>query len=508
MTPDMTNRRPKTYNRKFNSESESRRAVGNYYDPNDCKIKTCRFNVGKGEEGTKRLELIRYLYENGGKALGGFWISGLKELAEKIAAGEPPTHWRKSDDPLEYARKVILSQEIMPGLKIAMPDMELMIQSTAANKEFVSDKIASLAKELKADYALQAAGIEMPSKISNEGLRQKITAYRKDRIENYKGGYQGSVRVGKQIDAIKTLLDDCKLFEFDFTRIKNVVDHYCNRPLNKRGKVTAKSYCENQITEFYRFCRWVENTSDWVCPKLASIDRRILRTLDDGKNNAIRDDRHWEPDELKAIYSNAQPLTKLLIGLGLNTGSGPAELGRMKVEHFLFDQPHPYAKVINCQLVGSWFIGYRFKGHTHSEAFLWSWVADLVKAQVNECRKMGWRFLFTENGEPLYLHNDIYKEVGLKLPSTEKPESRFITRYGNAIEFATNQGLVSRSLSIGKLRKTLSNYLAREAHEDLAQLLLSHRTKDDLLKHYANRPYGRLHNNIFESENFWKLPKE
>jgi integrase len=503
----MTSRRPKTYNRKFNSASESRRAVGTYYDPKDCKIKTCRFSVSTGDEGAKRLELIRYLYENGGKTLSGYWTPGMLELAKKIAAGEPPTFWAKSDDPVEYARKVISSQQLMPGLKIATPDMELMIQSAEANKEFVDEKIANLAKELNADFALQAAGLKMPTKLSTEGLHQKVSAYRKDRVANYKGGYQGSVRVGKQINAFKSLLDDCKLYEFDFTKIKKVVDHYCNRPLNKRGTVTAKSYCENQITEFYRFCRWLENTADWVCPKLASIDRRVRRTLNDAKNNEIRDDRYWEPNELIKIYANAQPLTKLLIGLGLNTGSGPAELGRMRLEHFVFDKPHPYAKTINCQLVGSWFIGHRIKGYTHSEAYLWSWVADLVKAQVSHCKELGWKFLFTENGEPLYLDNDIYKELGLNLPSTEKPESRFITRYENAIEYATKQGQVSRSLSIGKLRKTLSNYLAREAHEDLAQLLLSHKTKDDLLKHYANRPYGRLHKSIFESESHWRLPK-
>jgi hypothetical protein len=44
-------------------------------------------------------------------------------------------------------------------------------------------------------------------------------------------------------------------------------------------------------------------------------------------------------------------------------------------------------------------------------------VADLVKAQVSHCKEMGWKFLFTENGEPLYLDNDIYKELGLNLPS-------------------------------------------------------------------------------------------
>ncbi|MFN4904651.1 MAG: hypothetical protein ACK5LQ_05425, partial [Planctomycetota bacterium] len=125
----MTSRRPKTYNRKFNSASESRRAVGTYYDPKDCKIKTCRFSVSTGDEGAKRLELIRYLYENGGKTLSGYWTPGMLELAKKIAAGEPPTFWAKSDDPVEYARKVISSQQLMPGLKIATPDMELMSQS-------------------------------------------------------------------------------------------------------------------------------------------------------------------------------------------------------------------------------------------------------------------------------------------------------------------------------------------------------------------------------------------
>ena len=101
----------------------------------------------------------------------------------------------------------------------------------------------------------------------------------------------------------------------------------------------------------------------------------------------------------------------------------------------------------------------------------------------------------------MYLDNEMYTEVGLPKPDTSKPESRFITSYSNAL----NSCQAKRKLSLGKLRKTLSNYLTMEAHEDLASLLLSHKTKDDLLGNYSNRPYGRLHKAINTAEEQWNL---
>lgn len=494
-------RRPKTYTRKFNASAEPCRAVGKYFDETDCKVKPCRFNVGSGEDAEKRLATIQYIYENGGRGKNGNWLEGLRKVALQVAAGETPTLWTAATNPEDYAKRVLGSRDLFPALKIVEPDPVLMAESVKANEKYVDEAINKLRLELESTYALQASNKKIPAKLSKHKLKSTLEAFKKDRVEKYKGKYQGKVRVGKQIDDLISVADDCLIHDFGTNEIMKIVDHYANRPKTKVSDAASKTYCENQITELYKFCGWLELNFSWKCPNLKAIDRRVVKLATDTLNNAINNDRHWQPDELRQLFLSANSTAKLIIALGLNTGSGAAELGRMRVDQFVFDKPHPYAKLIKCELVGSWYIGTRQKQFTHSEAFLWPWVAELVKRQVEICKKSEWPYLFTQNGEPMYLDNEMYSEVGLPEPNTSKPESRFITCYTNAIT-ATN---LSRKLSLGKLRKTLSNYLTMEAHEDLASLLLSHKTKDDLLGNYANRPFGRLHKAIHEAEEYWNL---
>ena len=61
---------------------------------------------------------------------------------------------------------------------------------------------------------------------------------------------------------------------------------------------------------------------------------------------------------------------------------------------------------------------------------------------------------------------------------------------------------------LGKLRKTFSNFLALKDHADLASLALAHTTEsDELLKHYANKPYARLFRQTVKHAKEWQLPE-
>jgi hypothetical protein len=194
------------------------------------------------------------------------------------------------------------------------------------------------------------------------------------------------------------------------------------------------------------------------------------------------------------MFAKAKPLTKLMIALGLNASSGAAELGRLKVTDFSFNSEHPKSKVIKFAGKQNWLITTRRKTYCHSERLLWSWVADLVKNQIAICKKNNWIYLFTEKGQPLYRDNEIYEELGLDLPNTTKPESRFVGRFQKANH--TN-------LSFGKLRKTFPNWLRMENHGELATLALSHGTNEDkLLANYTNEPYARLFQATLEAESF------
>jgi len=501
-------RRPKTYSRAFNATAESRRAVGKFHDDATGKIKTCRFSIGTGADAERRLAAIQQLFETGGGDYNGLWYPGLLKAAKQIAAGETPSLWLEEADSKDYAQNVLGSRTLIPALNLIPHDPQLMAQSVAANKAYIEAEFAALRKKLESEFATQASAMNIPKSISVTRLHDALRAYQTQRVANYKGKFQGAVRVRKQLDDMLAVAPDCWLHEFDHDALQNIADHYAKRPATKVSRIASKAYCGNQITELFKFCRWMKRLYDWDCPDLSAIDRRVLNKASDKLRNSIEVDKHWEPHELQAIFQNAEPLTKLIIAVGLNTGSGAAELGRMRVEHFLLDQPHPHARLIKFNEKASWFIGIRQKQFSHSEALLWPWVASLVKQQIKTCKENGWPFLFTDNGEPLYRDNDMYEELGLPNPDSSKPESRFGTRYRNAVNRAFKKKLITRKLSLGKLRKTLSNYLASVEHEDLASLLLSHGTQDDQLANYANRPYRRMHEAIAKTEEYWNLEKK
>jgi hypothetical protein len=75
-------------------------------------------------------------------------------------------------------------------------------------------------------------------------IRPALQAYKKERVNNYAGGYQGAKRLEGQIDKFIELLPNCWLHEFGFAEIKQHVDYWRNRPTTKRANRCAKSYAE------------------------------------------------------------------------------------------------------------------------------------------------------------------------------------------------------------------------------------------------------------------------
>ncbi|MFO0942064.1 MAG: hypothetical protein U0930_15100 [Pirellulales bacterium] len=341
---------------------------------------------------------------------------------------------------------------------------------------------------------------------SSTTFHQALASYSQDRLANYVGEFTGRKSVEDKINRITECTNDCLLSEFGFRESKAVIDYWRNRPATKSGNHCSQSFAEGHITEFRKLCHWIgANYEEFTCPDFQAIDSRIKKLSTDKSSNAPRD-MFFRPQELQEIFRTAQPMAKLIIALGLNCCAGAAELGRFKVSDFHFETVHPYHEVVDFHQKQSWLISSRKKTQAHSESLLWDWVVPLVKEQVQLCKRKGWIYLFTENGEPLYRDNAIYRELGLPEPNTTKPESRFTKRFNNAVEKAFKDSRITRQLSLGKLRKTFSNFLTMKAHADLGTLALSHVSDaDEQLKHYANKPYARLFQVTLEYQDYWRL---
>jgi hypothetical protein len=173
-------------------------------------------------------------------------------------------------------------------------------------------------------------------------LHHAIDEYKKDRIGNYAGTYQGAKTIARKVEKFYEV-DDCWLWQVEYSKIKSFVDKWRGRPNTARGKRCSSIFAEVTIGEWIKFLRWAEATYPHECrlPNLDSIDRTIPPLPSDSKSNSIID-HGWTRDELKEVIKTANRLRKLIIALGLNACAGAAELGRIKVADFLFDKPHPY----------------------------------------------------------------------------------------------------------------------------------------------------------------------
>lgn len=332
-------------------------------------------------------------------------------------------------------------------------------------------------------------------------LHSALDEYKKVRLREYPGIYQGKQRVKKEINALYENLENCWLHDLDYAKCKAFINHWRKRPKTKRGEPASREWCESQITEFKNAVRELGRmfSDEYTCPKeLDSIKCRVIRLPSDSNGNEINQ-KFLLVEEAALAFSNAsQPLTRLILALGINCCSGPAELGRMTIQDFRFDEPHPFSSTIKFDGKHSFMRNTRRKTFTHHEALLWPWVVELVKEQISVCKANAWKYLFTDGGKPLYRCNEVYEDVGLPLPNTSKPESRFTGRWEKT----------KSEKSVGKIRKTFSNYLRQVNSSDVATLALAHKTDEDsMLKHYSNKPFARLFQATVDAQDYWDLPR-
>jgi hypothetical protein len=136
-------------------------------------------------------------------------------------------------------------------------------------------------------------------------LHAALDRYLHQRTSTYVGSYQGQQRVRKQIEEIKENVADCWLARFAFAEIQEHVDYWRGRPTTGLGTRAARTYCENQIGEFFKFLKWADAAyPEFDLPNLASIDRKVPRIASDVKGNSI-EDKQWKPAELKEIFKTA-----------------------------------------------------------------------------------------------------------------------------------------------------------------------------------------------------------
>jgi hypothetical protein len=212
------------------------------------------------------------------------------------------------------------------------------------------------------------------------------------------------------------------------------------------------------------------------------LKRTPIELPDDKKTTAFNSiTKHtYTPEQLAIICYNTNDFGRAMIGVCVNCAFGASEVGQWKTSNYTLYKAHPYAERIGIVSTDadSWIVGNRIKKAVYGEHLLWSEVADAV-APFLDGREV---LPVTREGKPWY-----------KLHSSNAQQA-FCNWWMRLLDKVVAQVPEFPRLPFGSLRDTLPDILRREYSAELASICLQHgRTSDDdLLRCYANVPFGKL----------------
>ena len=461
-------------------------------------------------EAERRLTTIQALYDNqcrwlqtvtrdqGAEPNDICWTVWCLSVAKRLGAGQPITDsflmslfneaTMASTVPLlkQWGIPVHIEQEqrINNGLAIHRDQIETMIA------ELVQSKM----DQLTTQRGPVVDAIRLPDAMAmteTATLHDALDAFKTHLINTSKKTNEGIVTTKtqknlEQVERLKARHADMPLWKLNPDIWEHMITTWRNRPTTHKGQRCKPSYALENIKLLYRFGRWLHNSDyKWSKPdNFNDIDRKPFPLKEDDPSEAFQTitKQTYTPNQLALILSDRllKNHHKTLIALSVNCAFGQSEIGQVPAKRFELNQPHPHSKVIGFETFDSdsWLTGKRPKTNIYGEHLLWPEVAEAIEPLLDG-RITLW---LTRTGEPIYSTNSL------------QPSSQIDNWWSALIKRVQKQHAELPSLPFGSLRDVLPNILTKDYGESVATLALQHKAfpSDDLLKCYANLPFGKL----------------
>jgi hypothetical protein len=255
------------------------------------------------------------------------------------------------------------------------------------------------------------------------------------------------------------------------------------------------------MDELFRMLRWLDNQPDWKweMPKGAkSIKRKPVTLEQDYIAMRVRriTANTYTPDQLAIIAKHLDCSGKMILGLAVNCGMGPAEFGRVEIDDIVFNQRHPEAQLLGIDWTANWIIFDRRQTGEYGEWLLWSPVANLLRWGVERSRSLGARRLvIRDNGKCWYADHTKNSAAYLgkwwqSFPSQIDPHCGVVTAIAKEVEGFPR-------LTLKTLRKVLPNAVRPDYGKEVADLAVAHSLgRSDMVDKYSDKPYRKLHEAI------------
>jgi hypothetical protein len=255
------------------------------------------------------------------------------------------------------------------------------------------------------------------------------------------------------------------------------------------------------IDELFRVFSWLDNQPDWKwgMPKGAKHIKRKTVALD--QDFAAKRVRRitattYTPEQLAIIAKRLDRCGKMMLGLAVNCGMGPAEFGRVEIDDIFPNQIHPEANLLGLDWIATWIMFDRRKTGEYGEWLLWSPVAELLKWAIERSRSLGVkRLAVRETGTSWYADHTENAAAYLgkwwqSQPSATHLQSGVVTAIAKEIEGFPR-------LTLKSLRKVLPNAVRTDFGKEVADLAVAHSVgRSEMVDRYSDKPYRKLHEAI------------
>ena len=466
-----------------------------------------RFTVGNVRtisqgEMERRMNSLKEFFDAQCDAIGiDFWANWTLPFAKQIEKGQKLVYEVRpaalSDDEYGRANAVedaeVFSRLRQLGLDIAASDEDAIARGERQLKVWLDAKIdeavARVAKEeftkftglMGTDLSERLKGDAIPEskQLETRTFHEALRAYRKHIEKTGKKKDNGSLAPSPKnyIEYSKRLEkthEDFPVWRLDYVKIDELFGYWRNRPESpKTGTNISYEDAKHKMDVLWSVLKWLNRNErwNWKLPENLEINRTPVSLEQDRKKNQTRrvTKNTYTPEQLAIIASHLDTFGKMILGVSVNCGMQPAEIGRLeRLDYFTH---HP-----ETDQAADWVIFDRPKTLEYGEWVLWPEVAMLVRWGIERANRIGAdRLVVNERGVPWY-HED-----------WRNPETQFAKWWqvqksdkSKNTNRDYHEGIVSRlnrtlddfpRHTIKTLRKILPNTVRRKYGSEIADLL-------------------------------------
>jgi hypothetical protein len=279
---------------------------------------------------------------------------------------------------------------------------------------------------------------------------------------------------------------DRSLDELGLDQCVQMIEHWRNRPVGRKGNCLSASYCANHVKELVRFFRWLDysHASAWELPRGSEhVNRRVVSLPSDRKQLVPND---VTVEQLRLLYQRADKLDKLMMCLALNCGLNPADMGRLTANNVC---PANKASILPHVPSGYAVLRSDFpQTRSYREHVLWPETLELLRWAIERTHHLGRKELFvTDHGKPMF------DEKG------RNPSAAITRRFRRLVDRLRITSPAFASLSLTSIRRLGLELVHRIAGCDVASLHVGHIQRPDVLMCSCEvPPFRQLHSAILE----------